>query len=128
MDQSTGYGIYGARLERRDRMFAWLAANGFSKDSLEGQSKYMIHEAMTDPRFAATRHALMNATESGISAATHIITPNFEAPGVDNSETRIRNVRAALENSKKKLPTLQLPDFHKRLDEIRSAKPLTAGG
>jgi hypothetical protein len=34
-DNGTGYGIYGARLERRDKMLAWLQANGYPKDSLE---------------------------------------------------------------------------------------------
>jgi hypothetical protein len=34
-DNGTGYGIYGARLGRRDRMLSWLAANGYAKDSLK---------------------------------------------------------------------------------------------
>lgn len=44
----TGYGIYGARNERRDKMFAWLAQNGYQKDDLIGQARYMAHEAVTD--------------------------------------------------------------------------------
>jgi hypothetical protein len=43
-DQGTGYGIYGARLARRDRMLAWLSQHGYAKDSLEGQARYMAHE------------------------------------------------------------------------------------
>ena len=71
-DQGTGYGIYGARDPRNARshselrktkMLEWLAANGYARDSLEGQAKYMIHEAMTDPRFARTRAELMRANE-----------------------------------------------------------------
>jgi Phage tail lysozyme len=125
-DHGTGYGIYGARLDRRTRMLAWLAQHGYAKNSLEGQAREMGHSAMTDPRFAATRHALMNATETGFVAATHVITPNFESPLNDNSAARVRNVRAAFENARKKLSTPLTPsvDFRKRLDEIRSAKPL----
>ena len=37
-DHGTGYGIYGARLGRRDKMLSWLQENGFAKDSLEGQT------------------------------------------------------------------------------------------
>ena len=37
-DHGTGYGIYRARLGRRDKMAPeWLAANGYAKDFLEGQ-------------------------------------------------------------------------------------------
>jgi Phage tail lysozyme len=135
-DHGTGYGIYGARDPRNARshaelrktkMLEWLAQHGYAKNSLEGQARYMGHEAMSDPRFSATRRALMNATESGIAAATHIITPNFEAPGVDNSSARIANVRAALANSRRAAkPTTTVPsDFHKALETIRAAKPLT---
>jgi hypothetical protein len=133
-DQGTGYGIYGARDPRNARshselrktkMLEWLAAHGYARNSLEGQARYMGHEAMSDPRFAATRRALMNATEAGMVAATHVITPNFEAPGVDNSGTRVANVRAALANSRRAVKPVIPSDFHKALETIRSAKPLT---
>ena len=80
-DGGTGYGIYGARLERRDAMFAWLASHGFSKNSLEGQMRFMAHEAMTNPRFARTREILRGATEGNIIGRTGDVTTNFEGPG-----------------------------------------------
>jgi hypothetical protein len=86
-DQGTGYGIYGARLERRSKMFNWLAANGYDRNSLEGQQRYMAHEAMTDPRFGATRNILMNANEKSLAADTHAITRNFEAPAIINNRS-----------------------------------------
>jgi hypothetical protein len=134
-DQGSGYGIYGARDPRNARshaelrktkMLEWLAQHGYAKNSLEGQARYMGHEAMSDPRFARTRNELMKATEAGVAAATHVITPNFEAPTIDNSGARIPNVRAALANSRRAAKSPVVPsDFHKALETIRSAKPLT---
>ncbi len=80
-DGGTGYGIYGARLERRDAMFAWLAANGYAKNSLEGQMRFMAHEAMTNPRFARTRGILSGATPENVIGSASGVTTNFEAPG-----------------------------------------------
>jgi hypothetical protein len=87
----------------------------------------MGHEAMTDSAYAATRRELMRATEGNVGPATHVITPNFEGPTVDNSGARIPNVRAALANSRRavKPVTSGLPDFHRALETIRAAKPLT---
>jgi murein DD-endopeptidase MepM/ murein hydrolase activator NlpD len=79
-DAGTGYGIYGARLGRRNKMFEWLSANKFGRDSLEGQSRYMIHEAMTDPTYAPSRAALMSADPATRRAAMSILTRNFERP------------------------------------------------
>jgi Phage tail lysozyme len=81
-DHGTGYGIYGARLDRRDRMLSWLSGHGFAKDSLEGQQRYQAHEAMTDKHYAASRRALMNATDPNI--AGDIVEHNFEHPRRDN--------------------------------------------
>lgn len=93
----TGYGIYGARLDRRTRMLAWEAAHGYARNSLEGQARQMGHDAMTRPEYAPTRRELMRATEGSIGSATRVITPNFEGPHVDNSGKRIPNVRSALQ-------------------------------
>jgi hypothetical protein len=64
-DSGTGYGIYGARLGRNTRMQAWLTAHGFARDSLEGQQRYMVHEAMHD--YPVSRRALMNATDPSVA-------------------------------------------------------------
>jgi hypothetical protein len=135
-DQGTGFGIYGARdprnernpdFRRKTRMLEWLAAHGYAKNSLEGQSRQMIHAAMTDPRFVRTRNQLMRASESGLASATHVITPNFEGPLVDNSGQRIPHVRAAFGHHPITNPLAHIPpasDFHKALETIR-AKPST---
>jgi Phage tail lysozyme len=76
----TGYGIYGARLGRRDKMLAWMQKNGYAKDSLEGQSRYMAHEAMTDPEYKKSRQALENATPENRAQNTKTLIDNFERP------------------------------------------------
>ncbi|MGO9770420.1 MAG: phage tail tip lysozyme [Roseiarcus sp.] len=84
-DHGTGYGIYGARNERRTRMLAWLARNGYAANDLKGQMRYMAHEAMT--AYPATRNRLMNATPEGFNADSAVITHNFEGPLVDNDRS-----------------------------------------
>ena len=91
-DHGTGYGVYGARLERRDAMLAWLAANGYAKDSLEGQMRYMAHEAMTNSRFARTRDHLMRGDVD--PGSINDVTGNFESPTVIND--RRASVNSAL--------------------------------
>ena len=86
-DNRTGYGIYGARNERREAMFKWLAANGYSRDSLEGQSRYMVHEAMTHKGYGPTRQALLGAESGSRAARTDTITRNFEGPARINNRT-----------------------------------------
>ena len=76
----TGYGIYGARLGRRDKMLKWLKDNGYAPDSLEGQSRYMAIEAMTDPTYAKSRKALMEANRANRQANVETLTKNFENP------------------------------------------------
>ena len=79
-DNKTGYGIYGARLPRRDAMLAWLAKHGYARNSAEGQMRYMAREAMTVPTYSATRRALMGATPENMGPNTAAVTRNFESP------------------------------------------------
>lgn len=87
-DGGTGYGIYGARdprpgVGRRTNMLRWLAANGFERNSAEGQMRYMAHEAMSG-RYKMTRNILMNASPTSFEAHTNAITREFESPAVIN--------------------------------------------
>lgn len=95
-DGGTGYGIYGARLDRRTKMLKWLKENGYANNSLEGQAKYMAREAMTDPTYAKSRRALMGASKDNIDSTASTLTNNFERPARDNSPVRAANARAAL--------------------------------
>jgi len=95
-DGGTGYGIYGARLGRRARMFEWLKKNGYAMNSLEGQSRYMATEAMNDPTYRASRNALMTATPGTMAYGTRVLTNNFERPAVDNSGARYAAARGVL--------------------------------
>ena len=79
-DGGTGYGLYGARLGRRDNMLSWLAKNGFAKNSAEGQMKYMAHEAMTAKEYANSASALRLAQQSNLGAVTDAVARNFERP------------------------------------------------
>lgn len=97
-DGGTGYGIYGARLGRRSKMFEWLKQNGYSMNSLEGQSRYMAREAMNDPTYRASRNALMTATPESMAHGTRVLTNNFERPAVDNSSARYAAARGVLGN------------------------------
>ncbi len=88
----TGYGIYGARLVRRDRMLRWLEKNGYAKNSAEGQMRYMSHEAMNDKTYARTRSILMGGGSGNIDADTDTITKNFESPKFVNRRSgAVRN-------------------------------------
>ena len=87
-DGGTGHGIYGARLDRRDKMFSWLDQNGFDHDSLEGQMRYMAHEAMGG-KYELTKRALMGATKDNISDLTPIVTKEFENPRVVNDRSGV---------------------------------------
>jgi hypothetical protein len=87
-DQGTGYGIYGARLDRRDAMLKWLAENKFAPDSAEGQARYMAHEPFTNrKRFGPTVNVLMNATPQNAAAGSRVVTGNFENPAVVNDRS-----------------------------------------
>ncbi|MGY3278124.1 phage tail tip lysozyme [Bradyrhizobium sp. S3.7.6] len=95
-DGGTGYGIYGARLGRAKRMLSWLKENGYAHNDLEGQSRYMAHEAMTDQAYAASRRALMGATAGNLGQVNGVLTDNFEAPAVRNYGRRLRDTGTAL--------------------------------
>lgn len=95
-DNGTGYGVYGARNDRKTKMLSWLKENGYANNSLEGQMKYMAHEAMTDKTYAASRKALMGASPETMGSATSTLTNNFERPARDNSPTRLAHANAAL--------------------------------
>lgn len=107
-DGGTGYGIYGARDDprsgpegqRRTKMLTWLAANGFARNSLEGQAKYMAHEAMS-MRYMASRRALMQATSQNLPAVNGVLTDTFEAPTIRNYSPRLKNAYTALHTAVK---------------------------
>lgn len=79
----TGYGIYGARLVRRDRMLKWLEDNGYARNSPEGQMRYMTHEAMSG-RYPRTKRILMGNGTGNVDSDTNTITGEFESPKVIN--------------------------------------------
>lgn len=83
-DSGTGYGLYGARLGRRDAMLRWLAENGYPANSPEGQMRYMAHEAMSAD-YPATRGILMGGDSS--SGAVNRITKEFENPKFVNDRS-----------------------------------------
>lgn len=85
-DQGTGFGIYGARLGRRAKMFEWLAKNGYAKNSAEGQMRYMAVEAMGGG-YPGTRRVLMGQGSGDVSADTMRITREFEAPKIANDRS-----------------------------------------
>ncbi|MEE8627252.1 phage tail tip lysozyme [Methylobacterium ajmalii] len=99
-DHGTGYGIYGARdpggagRQRRTLMLNWLAANGYAKNSAEGQMRYMAVEAMSK-HYPATRRVLMGQGSGNVSADAMTITRTFEAPRFAND--RSGAVRSAME-------------------------------
>lgn len=78
--QFTGYGIYGARLDRRTKMLDWMAKNGYAQNSAEGQMRYMAREAMNDPTYGTTRRVLMGQGTGDLVTDTNLITKNFENP------------------------------------------------
>jgi hypothetical protein len=84
-DHGTGYGIYGARLERRTKMLNWLAANGYAANDFAGQMRQMAHSAMTE--YPQTRNRLMNATPGRFDDDSAAITHNFEGPLVENDRS-----------------------------------------
>ena len=86
-DNGTGFGIYGARLDRRTIMFRWLRENGYDYNSGEGQMRQMIHAAMTDPRFRTTREVLIHATKENYLRNSWGVTANFESPKIINNRT-----------------------------------------
>jgi Phage tail lysozyme len=86
-DNGTGYGIYGARLGRADAMQQWLSANGYPRDSAEGQMRYMAREAMS-PAYPRTRDVLMNASPDTLAADHTTVTREFERPAVIDDRSK----------------------------------------
>ena len=96
----TGYGIYGARNDRRDKMFDWLAKNGYKKDDLIGQARYMAHEAVNTSEYRKFMDSMsgMDLTKMAKDNPDQFrevmlgFTKNFEGPAVPTSglENRIR--------------------------------------
>ena len=91
----TGYGIYGARLERRDAMLAWLASEGYEKNSLVGQARFMAHEAVTVPEYSKLMKDLSEMTDIG--DMTLQVGKRFEKPQniYDSIETRSNAAKEA---------------------------------
>lgn len=92
-DRGTGYGIYGARLERRDAMLKWLKENNYPPDSLEGQARYMAIEADSMPKLSKT---LRRATRQNVGDVSDAITDQFERPAIRNYGRRRRDTGTAL--------------------------------
>lgn len=83
-------------------MLRWLEANGYARNSAEGQMRYMTHEAMTDRTYGRTRRILMGEGSGNIDADTNTITENFESPKVINR--RSGAVRQALRTGPEQAP------------------------
>jgi hypothetical protein len=101
-DQGTGYGIYGARLDRRTKMFAWLAQNNYAKNSAEGQMRYMAREAMSGA-YPKTRSILMSGSLN--AGSSHTITDEFERPKINNYRHGAVSSAFSSVGSRKETPT-----------------------
>jgi hypothetical protein len=87
-DQGTGYGIYGARLERRTQMLNWLRGHGYARDSLVGQVRYQAIESAK--RGGAAWAALKNATAGNLGSGGRTYEAGFEAPArINNRNAQI---------------------------------------
>jgi hypothetical protein len=104
-DNGTGFGIYGAGHERRDAMLGWLRANGYDRNSPEGQMRYMATEAMSG-RYPKTRSILLGASPDSLARDSYAITGDFERPAVIND--RSRAVLSAYAGDDAKFP-MQVP-------------------
>jgi hypothetical protein len=97
-DKGTGYGIYGARddpkgrSKRRSDMINWMKEQGYAKDSLEGQAKYMAHEA-TSSGYSRSRAALMGATPGNRAANVKTLISDFERPSDQGPAEQARRQR-----------------------------------
>ncbi|MET3786083.1 phage tail tip lysozyme [Methylobacterium radiotolerans] len=99
-DGGTGYGIYGARDPkgwgtyrgaRRSDMVRWLEANGYARNSAEGQMREMVHQAMSG-KYPRTKAILMGRGTGDVEADTNAITKEFESPAVINRRSgAVRN-------------------------------------
>lgn len=99
-DGGTGYGIYGARDPkgwgtyrgaRRSDMVRWLEANGYARNSAEGQMREMVHQAMSG-KYPRTKAILMGRGTGDVDHDTNTITKEFESPAVINRRSgAVRN-------------------------------------
>jgi hypothetical protein len=67
-------------------MLSWMKQQGYDRTSLEGQARYMAHEAMSG-KYPTTRNILMHADPSRFAQDVPRITREFEAPKVVNYRT-----------------------------------------
>jgi hypothetical protein len=88
-DNGTGFGIYGARLNRRDEMLRWMREHGFAPNSAEGQMRQMAYAAVhgwtgaPPAKAAASRNIIMSgATNVG---SVNAFTGAFESPAIINA-------------------------------------------
>jgi hypothetical protein len=113
----TGHGIYGARLGRRDAMHKWLKDNGYDKNSLAGQSRYMMKEALSKDsrgryKYPKTAAALKSADPATRAQAVRTLTKEFEAPadqGEGQMNRRLGRTRQAAGVAAGGLPTAPPP-------------------
>jgi len=110
-DNGTGYGIYGARLRRRDEMFEWMAKHGYGRDSFEGQMRQMAHAAASGEwagpegkRAEARRLIMQGATDVG---SVNRFTGSFESPARINA--RAGSVWAAKNSMKTRVTIKKTP-------------------
>ncbi|WP_152997655.1 phage tail tip lysozyme [Methylobacterium sp. GXS13] len=119
-DGGTGYGIYGARDPkgwgnyrgaRRSDMVRWLEANGYARNSAEGQMREMAHSAMSG-RYPRTRSILMGGSSGNLDGDTNAITKEFESPAIINRRSdAVRNaLRAGPDAAAGRLSGLPRPD------------------
>jgi hypothetical protein len=92
-DSGTGYGIYGAGGARNLAMQNWLTSHGYPRNSLEGQARYMAHEAMTGKSYARTREALRRAEAGNLDQVTETVSTDFERPGIPHLNRRLQAAR-----------------------------------
>ena len=135
-DQGTGYGIYGARDPkgwgdypgaRRSQMVKWLEANGYARNSAEGQMREMAHRAMSG-KFPQTKAILIGRGTGDVGADTRTITGEFEAPKFINDRTgAVRNaLRVGPEKEATAAPTP--PGLPKLQDAARAFSERAADG
>ena len=110
-DGGTGYGIYGARLIRMNRMLGWMAQHGYARDSLEGQSRYMAHEAMNSGAYGRTRAALEHANAGNLGDVAQTVGEEFENPNrrLANFGGRRNNAARIAQNMGANGPRIAIP-------------------
>ncbi len=122
-DGGTGFGVYGARDPhgwgnyrgaRRSNMARWLEANGYARNSAEGQMREMAHSAMSG-RYPQIRSILMGRGSGSLEQDTDAITKEFEAPKFINRRSgAVRNaLRTEPETPPSRLTGLPRPDVGK---------------